>query len=146
MSLYIVFAILLASANAKFYRDCGTKLATVENVGVSGCKDSATQCVLRRNTNATISIEFTPTQELKAVEAVVHGILMNLPVPFPLPQPDACKDSGLTCPLAANQKVKYVTSLPILKSYPQITVDVKWELLTDDDEEVLCVIIPAKIH
>nr|WHU50415.1 Niemann Pick type C2 protein [Grapholita molesta] len=138
-------AVLLASAQAKFYTDCGSTLATVANVGVSGCADNAKECILKRNTNATITIDFTPSVAAADITTEVHGVIMNLPVPFPLPQPDACKGSGLNCPLKAGVPVNYVTSLPVLKSYPKVKVDVKWELKTDD-KDLVCIIIPAKIN
>ncbi|XP_041981412.1 ecdysteroid-regulated 16 kDa protein-like [Aricia agestis] len=146
MLFYFLSVLLLASAQAKFYTDCGSKLATIDNVGVSGCAEDAKECVLKRNSNATISIDFTPSVEVDKLETEVHGIIMNLPVPFPLPQPDACHDSGLKCPIKAGTKAAYATTLPILKSYPKVKVEVKWELKNDKDESIICIMIPAKIN
>ncbi|KAL4715615.1 hypothetical protein ACJJTC_006194 [Scirpophaga incertulas] len=146
MLFVITVSILAASAQAKFYTDCGSKLSQVESVGVNGCSDNAKECILKRNTNATISIVFTPTQDVKSLETEVHGVIMNLPVPFPLPQPDACKDNGLSCPLKANEQVSYKTSMQVLKSYPKVKVDVKWELKNENGDDVVCVLIPAKIQ
>ncbi|XP_053608717.1 ecdysteroid-regulated 16 kDa protein [Plodia interpunctella] len=146
MLFLITVTVLLASAQAKFYTDCGSKLATVQGVGVSGCADDATECILKRNSNATISIQFTPSKDVKSLSTEVHGVIMNLPVPFPLPQPDACRDNGLACPLKAGQVAHYQTSLPVLKSYPKVKVDVKWELKNEDEEDLVCVMIPARIH
>lgn len=146
MLFVITVIVLLASAQAKFYSDCGSKLATIDMVGVSGCAETAKECVLKRNTNISISLDFTPSKDVKAIEAEVHGVIMNLPVPFPLPQPDACKNNGLTCPLKAGQKASYVATLPVLKSYPKVKVDVKWELKNEDDENLVCVLIPSKIN
>ncbi|KAG6455940.1 hypothetical protein O3G_MSEX009456 [Manduca sexta] len=102
MLFYITVTVLLVSAQAKFYTDCGSKLATVQSVGVSGCAENARECVLKRNSNVTISIDFTPTTDVSAITTEVHGVIMSLPVPFPLSQPDACKDNGLTCPIKVN--------------------------------------------
>ncbi|XP_047028603.1 ecdysteroid-regulated 16 kDa protein [Helicoverpa zea] len=146
MLFFIIVTVLVASANAKYYTDCGSKLATVQKVEVSGCDAKNAECVLRRNTNATFSIDFTPYKETKEVVTIVHGVIMNLPVPFPLPQPDACKDSGLTCPLREEQSSSYHTTMPILKSYPRVKVDVKWELKDENDEDLVCILIAAKIQ
>lgn len=146
MLFFITVSVLVVSANAKFYTDCGSKQATVQKVSVSGCAEDAKECVLKRNTNATFSIDFTPNKEVKGVQTVVHGVIMNLPVPFPLPQPDACKDNGLTCPLPAGTQANYQTTMPILKSYPRVKVEVKWELKDENDEDLVCVMIPAKIQ
>lgn len=143
-----IFAVVafFAYSEAKFYTDCGSKLATVINVGVNGCAEDATECVLKRNTNVTISVDFTPNKDIKKIETIVHGIIMNLPVPFPLPQPDACKNSGLTCPLKAGAEANYKASFPVLKSYPKVKVDVKWELKNENEEDLVCVTITAKIN
>ncbi|KAJ0176290.1 hypothetical protein K1T71_008464 [Dendrolimus kikuchii] len=145
--LFIVsVAVLLASVQAKFYTDCGSKLATVQSVGVSNCAETARDCILKRNTNVTISLEFTPKEDVSSLTTDVHGIIMNLPVPFPLPQPDACKGNGLTCPLKAGQKESYEATLQVLKSYPKVNVDVKWELKNENDDDLVCVLIRAKLQ
>ncbi|XP_045499950.1 ecdysteroid-regulated 16 kDa protein-like [Colias croceus] len=145
MLFYFFTAVLLSSAHAKFYKDCGSKLATVQDVGITGCAPDAKECVLKRNTNATISIDFTPNMDVKAIDTVVHGVIMNLPVPFPMPNPDACKDEGLTCPIKSGEKQAYRATLPVLKSYPKVKVDVKWELKSDEGD-LVCIMIPAKIN
>ena len=58
------------------------------------------------------------------VKASVHGIISGIPMPFPFPQPDACVDSGLACPLQNGQDYTYTTQIPISSSYPK--VDVSW--------------------
>ncbi|XP_075976958.1 ecdysteroid-regulated 16 kDa protein-like [Anticarsia gemmatalis] len=146
MLFYITLTVLLASSQAKFWTDCGSKLASVQSVGVSGCAEDAKECVLKRNTNATISIDFTPSQDVKGLQTIVHGVIMNLPVPFPMPQPDACKDNNLSCPLPAGKEASYRTTMPVLKSYPKVKVDVKWELKNDEEEDLVCVMIPARIN
>ena len=37
--------------------------------------------------------------DVTEVKAIVHGLIMGMEVPFPLPQADGCIDSGLTCPI-----------------------------------------------
>ncbi|CAK1542910.1 unnamed protein product [Leptosia nina] len=112
---YFFILLLVASAQAKFYTDCGSKLASVQNVGVSGCAEDATTCILKRNTNVTISIDFTPTVSISSVET------------------------------EAGEKQAYKATLPVLKSYPKVTVDVKWELKNDAGDDLVCVLIPAHI-
>ncbi|GBP53306.1 Ecdysteroid-regulated 16 kDa protein [Eumeta japonica] len=99
----------------------GSQLASVQDVSVSGCAPDASECVLKRNSNATIGITLTPSKDVKSVMTVVHGIIMNLPVPFPLPQPDACQDNGLACPLkvsAIDQKRNMGSRPRVEKSDP----------------------------
>ncbi|RZC36465.1 E1 DerP2 DerF2 domain containing protein, partial [Asbolus verrucosus] len=72
-----------------------------------------------RNTNATIEISFTTNTESDVLKAVVHGVVLGVPFPFDLPNPDGCKDCGVNCPISAGQTYNYKTSLPVLASYPR---------------------------
>ncbi|NP_001093080.1 ecdysteroid-regulated 16 kDa protein-like [Bombyx mandarina] len=144
MLFFITAAVLLASAEAKFFKDCGSKLATVHNVTVSGCEESSSHCILKRNTDATIGLQFTPLHNIDRINTEVHGVIMNIPIPFPLPESDACKDNGLTCPLKEGTLADYKATLPILKSYPKVTVEVKWELQSEHGD-LVCVLINAKL-
>lgn len=38
--------------------------------------------------------------DVAEVKAIVHGIIMGVEVPFPLPQSDGCNESGMVCPLS----------------------------------------------
>lgn len=59
-------------------------------------------------------------ESTEAVTAVVHGIILGVPVAFQLPNPDGCKDSGLECPLSAGKTYHYQASLPVLRKYPRV--------------------------
>jgi len=79
------------------------------------------------------------------VKASVHGIISGIPMPFPFPQPDACVDSGLACPLQNGQDYTYTTQIPISSSYPKIKVVVKFELVEDHGKDLFCIEIPSAI-
>ncbi|CAB0008798.1 unnamed protein product [Nesidiocoris tenuis] len=66
-------------------------------------------------------------------------------MPFLIPNPDGCKDSGLTCPMAADSEGKYELSIPIKQIYPKLKVNVKLELQDQNSQEIICVLIPSKI-
>ena len=65
---------------------------------------------------------FSLGEKVEKLTAIVHGIIAGIPIPFPLPNPDACKDSGLQCPLASGKSASYVATLPILSEYPAVSV------------------------
>lgn len=46
---------------------------------------------------------------------------MGVEMPFPLPNPNGCVNSGLTCPLTKDTKYEYVATLPVLKTYPKVS-------------------------
>ena len=108
---------------------------------------SKSVCDLVRNTNASIEIDFTVDQDVSSVVAIVHGVIMDIPIPFPLPGANACAntESGLTCPLPKGGPYKYHTTLPVLKSYPKLSVTVKWQLVDEKGENIVCVLLPARI-
>lgn len=54
------------------------------------------------------------------VTAVVHGIVMGIEMPFTLPNPDGCLNSGITCPVQKGSNYEYSTTLPVLKQYPKV--------------------------
>lgn len=67
-------------------------------------------------------------------------------MPFQLQNPDACVDTGLHCPLEQNETYEYKAVLPVLKVYPKVKVQVKWELQDERGNDIICVEIPAKIN
>jgi len=42
-------------------------------------------------------------------------------VPFPLPNPDGCKDCNIKCPMKKGESYVYITQLPIMNEYPKVT-------------------------
>ncbi|XP_029037118.1 NPC intracellular cholesterol transporter 2 homolog a-like [Osmia bicornis bicornis] len=126
--------------------DCGSKVGKFTSVSL-GCDMNKAACELIHDTNATIVLNFVVDKDVSKVTAVVHGIIMDIPVPFPLADANACDtaDSGLTCPLAKGGSFQYKNTLPIHKSYPKMSVTVKWELKDENNEDIVCVLIPAKI-
>ncbi|EFA02897.1 ecdysteroid-regulated 16 kDa protein [Tribolium castaneum] len=142
--LYKVAILLLFVACAYGYEDCGSKDGSVVSVTIANC-DNDKKCVLKRNTNVSIEIAFTTNADSDTLTAVVHGVVLGVPLPFNLPNPDGCKDSGVSCPLRAGQSYTYKTSLPVLSSYPKVTVDVQWELKDKEGNDVVCILIPSQI-
>lgn len=67
-------------------------------------------------------------------------------MPFKLPNPDACVASNLECPLKKDTVYTYDASFPVLKIYPKVDVEVKYELKNSDGKDIVCVLIPVKIQ
>ena len=68
--------------------------------------------------------------EVSKMTAAVHGVLAGVPVPFPIDNNNACKDCGLTCPLAAGASATYTYQLPVKSAYPSVSY---YSLLPDSD-------------
>ncbi|EFA02898.2 Protein NPC2 homolog-like Protein [Tribolium castaneum] len=126
------------------YEDCGSKPDSLLSVRVSDCEEDQI-CTLQKGKNASIEITFT-NAESNTVSAKVYGVLAGVvETEFPFPYPNACLNSGLTCPIAADETYTYQTTLFVYPTYPNIPVHVKWELVDDNGSDIICVLIPAKI-
>lgn len=55
------------------------------------------------------------------VKAKVYGIVAGIPVPFSLPNEDACNNCNLECPLVANKPYTYISAFPVLQAYPVVS-------------------------
>nr|CAD7592311.1 unnamed protein product [Timema genevievae] len=124
----------------------GSKAGKFSSITVSGCTDQQPVCVLKRRTNTTIDITFTPCkycsiEDLKKVTTVVHGIVAGVPVLFNVPDPEAC-DTCLKCPLSANSSYDYRATLPIARFYPTIQLIVKWELQDELTRDIHRILLP----
>ncbi|XP_034101125.1 NPC intracellular cholesterol transporter 2 homolog a [Drosophila albomicans] len=145
LSLVLLLALMQLSGALEFH-DCGSKTGKFTQVIIEGCDTTKSECVLKRNTNVSISIDIALAEVASAVKTVVHGKVLGIEMPFPLSNPDACQDSGLKCPLEKNETYRYTATLPVLKSYPKVSVLVKWELQDQNNVDIVCVEIPARIQ
>ncbi|XP_046431229.1 NPC intracellular cholesterol transporter 2 homolog a-like [Neodiprion virginianus] len=128
--------------------DCGSKLGSYSRVQIAGCDTSDQPCVLHKGKNASIEIDFTTYEDATDLKAVVHGTVMIVPIPFDLPNADACQysKSGITCPMRKGQSYKYKAELPVSTRYPSVSVKVKWELQDQDGNDIVCIKLPAVIR
>nr|QBQ04002.1 MD2 domain protein general type [Hemigrapsus sanguineus] len=144
--LLLLLLPLAGLAHASNISSCGgSAQVNTANIIVTGCDQPSQPCIFRKGTMATIKLPFTPTSQISAVKAEVHGILGGVPIPFPLPNSNACNMSGLNCPLVAGEQYTYQASLPIKRIYPSIGLEVKWEL-KDGDNSLVCIMIDVKLE
>ncbi|KXJ29919.1 NPC intracellular cholesterol transporter 2 homolog a [Exaiptasia diaphana] len=106
----------------------------------------AEPCGLKRGTNVTMKAHFTPYEEVKDAKSVVHAKVAGFSVRFPLPNPEACHDSGLTCPLKANGTYVLNAILPVKSEYPKISAPVTWELQDSNKNDIFCFVISIHIE
>ncbi|XP_042881888.1 NPC intracellular cholesterol transporter 2 homolog a-like [Penaeus japonicus] len=92
-----------------------------------------------------MSLPFTPHHEVTAVKAKVTAFIGVIPIPFSLPNSDGCVNSSLQCPMPAGQKGVYTSSLPIRKEYPPISLTVRWELLDQNNNKLVCIKFPVQV-
>jgi len=103
--------------------------------------------ILKKGTFVMINFTFESNIDETSLKSHVCGQLGSIPycVPFPLAKSDACKDSGLKCPVKAHHAVSFDALLEVKSMYPSVNVFVKWELKDQNDKDVFCGVIPATI-
>lgn len=119
-------------------------------INITGCgppNRPQRTCFFLKGTNAQMTIPFTPTGDASKVRTRVHGILAGIPIPFPLPNEDGCSAAGggLTCPLTPGQAVTYQTELPVSKNYPSLSLKVRWQLIDQNNKDLLCIEFPVQL-
>jgi len=140
-----LFASLLSGIDCLVWKSCDESgRSKVSAVTIVGC-ESDPVCVLKKGQNASFAVTFVINEDATSAKAVVHGIVAGVPVPFPIPNPDGCKDSGLTCPLKKGTQYTYSTKIPVKPEYPSIKLVVKFELQDQDSNDIFCVQIPVAI-
>lgn len=140
-----VSMVFFATAFAVTWKDCGSKLAVVTDVIVQGCPDPGT-CTLYKGTNTSFGVDFKSNEDASGLKMIVHGIIADVPIPFPLDNPDGCKDSNITCPIKKNQAYGYRNVIFVKTSYPSISLVVKLQLFDQSGGILVCVVLPVQIE
>jgi len=59
-------------------------------------------------------------EDATGLKMLVYGHIAGVDVPFPLDNPDACKDSNITCPIKKDQAYGYRNVIFVKTSYPSV--------------------------
>jgi Niemann-Pick C2 protein len=62
-----------------------------------------------------LSYIFFIGEDITAVKAVVHGIISGIPIPFPIPNADGCKNSNLVPCKKSEQNLNTIVRIENLK-------------------------------
>ncbi|XP_060063865.1 NPC intracellular cholesterol transporter 2-like [Ylistrum balloti] len=139
-----VVSILFATcmANTITFKDCGSVGAKVNSLDVMGCTEEP--CHLVRGKNASISINYTATEDMTHPTNAIYGIIDGVQVKFPTAE-DCCAIKNLNCPIKTGSTSTYTNSIFVATSYPKLTLVVKMAVLDDNKKDFLCVVFPAVI-
>jgi len=66
-------------------------------------------------------------------------------IPFVLRPSDACGHYGFTCPVEKSAHEKLAFSLPVLKTYPKLSLSIVLKMLDERRKLIICVQFPASI-
>ncbi|KXJ25184.1 Epididymal secretory protein E1 [Exaiptasia diaphana] len=133
----IIAAVTSIQAMKLKFKDCGSQVGEIVSLDVTPC--TSDPCSLKRGgTNATVTINFKPHEQVTQSKIYVYAIIGIIPIPLPIPNPDACTGHGLTCPLASGKDVELVVKQSIDSTFPAGKVTVKAELKDQVQNNVLC--------
>ena len=76
----------------------------------------------------------------------VYSTLAGVKLPFPVPNPFACVNRGLNCPLKSGAPVELTMTLPIPSFSPSVKVIVQFILKDQDKNDVFCFNIDGQIE
>ncbi|CAF0905105.1 unnamed protein product [Adineta ricciae] len=125
------------------YKDCGSALATVQAFEVTDC--AAAPCKFIKGHTYAMNLTFQAKEASKSATVTLHGIIGGIPVPFPIPDSNAC-NLGVKCPVAQSDVNVGSFSVPVLQSYPSLSLYVKIEVIADDQkQDYVCLQFPATI-
>jgi len=68
-------------------------------------------------------------EDATSLKMLVYGHLAGVDVPFPLDNPDVCKDSNVTCPVNKDQSYSYRNQIFVKSSYPSVRLS-GWLIVT----------------
>ena len=166
MFAWFVVSLLFCSVNfvwsATPYKDCGSALATVQAFEVTDC--AAAPCKFIKGHTYAMNLTFQAKEASKSATVSLHGmrivslviecifspiffkgIIGGIPVPFPIPDSNAC-NLGVRCPVAQSDVNVGSFSVPVLQSYPSLSLYVKIEVIADDKkQDFVCLQFPATI-
>lgn len=140
----IALACLISGNLAIRWKDCGSSLAKPLAATVVGC-DQEDTCLLHKGANATFGVDFVPNVNNDDLKMLVYGHIAGVDVPFPIDNPNACKDSNITCPVVKGNSYYYRNVIFVKKEYPSLSLVVKLKLVNQANDVLVCVVIPVQI-
>eukprot|EP00111_Clytia_hemisphaerica_P017947 TCONS_00053104-protein len=149
MERVIIFLALigLASSMSIKFNPCESSRgkSTASNISLIIEPCTAEPCKLIKGQSSSIAVHFTPANVAKTLAVSVHAKIASFWVPYSIDKPDACKDSGLTCPLAAGTEADYEYSLKVSTAYPSISLPLEWKITDDTGASPVCVVFPIVV-
>jgi len=106
-------------------------------------------CVFHKGTNVTFTLSFVPAEMVKdSANTKIELIAKVGPFKqrFPLPNPMACKEHGLKCPLKPGVPVTLTSTAFVKPSLPAISFVGQFDMRDQDKKMVFCVQAKTRIQ
>lgn len=125
------------------YKDCGSYLSNNVSLLAPNCSNPIKRCVLEKNTEMMLTVEFTPKVSTEVVTSIVDAVMYIWTLPYSLPH--LYFNQTVHYDIVAGSTYLWEIAVPIHEFYPKTTIDVKWKLKTKFDEDIFCITFPARI-
>ncbi|KFD61760.1 hypothetical protein M514_03230 [Trichuris suis] len=132
LSLLCILAIWTSiGAREIEFEDCGSE-AEVKSVEVEPCDDPSL-CVLKGGSIVRANVTFVPAEDVRSLTLKPFVEVGSASIAVPIVENNACKNSGLQCPLKSGSLAVYQKRLPIPSNLPSVAIQsVHFNILTTD--------------
>ncbi|XP_063913215.1 NPC intracellular cholesterol transporter 2 homolog a-like [Zophobas morio] len=151
MFITVLTVLLLAKFGVSTpYTNCGSKLGLLKSAKIFDCDDNQEHgCYVKTGTKQNVEISFKLYDPIKELTSVVLGtvytIADSITAPLPMENNNACKDSGLSCPLDKNKPYTYKTTIEIPRNTYQTLLKLEWKLKDESNTTAICVSLKANL-
>ncbi|XP_062540104.1 NPC intracellular cholesterol transporter 2 [Armigeres subalbatus] len=127
--------------NGVLFEDCGSQY-DVLSIQLSSC--SSSPCNMPRGTNVTVNAEFSPNGST-TTPSLLHEayFILNAIKTKATITPTKCE--GTVCPFQGDVGLKFSAEIYVSPSLPSLRGKLRWELMNDAKEVLLCYQIPISI-
>ena len=131
VSLLLLGILSLYTAPSTAWEFCGGTAVKVNTVKVEECPASEDTCQLKRATNQTIYITFTPLNDFKMLNLTVKAKVAVFDRDFPLSDGNVCH-IGAHCPLESHNEQTIRVDVYLPEDYPMVRTSTEWNFLSAD--------------
>nr|XP_058954984.1 NPC intracellular cholesterol transporter 2-like [Pocillopora verrucosa] len=140
----LVSLLAVVSCKKISYQKCPStkELGEIVSIDVTPCEEEP--CVLKKGSNETVTITFIPHEVVTGAKIYAYAIKGPIHVRLPVPNPNACQDHGLSCPLKSGVQVEFVLVEFVSPSVPSGDVKLEAQIKDQDGKSLICGIV--KLH
>lgn len=72
--------------------------------------------------------------------------MFGLGIPYDIGQENACDTlTNTECPLDVGEQITYALSMPVLSSYPLVSLTIEFALTDDNNQVQVCFRVPVRV-
>lgn len=114
---------------------------TVESLDINPCSEEP--CIFHKGSTVSVTVMFTPLEEVKSGELSVDAIAFGHRLPM-VNKENICEGHGVTCPLEKGKKQTFTIDQKVERYYPPLPIVVE-AYVENDNRKILCIKFHAVI-